>query len=106
MLNVVSNYSTNLMFRDHLNLNNLTLKYPKYTFFEVSGYLTPNPLPIQNILFFADLHGLEQVKESVKMLQLCPCDSEKLLCNCSSHPKKPLQITSLPGLKIITELLF
>ena len=65
MLNVVSNYSTNLMFRDHLNLNNLTLKYPKYTFFEVSGYLTPNPLPIQNILFSADLHELEQLKKNM-----------------------------------------
>ena len=70
MLNVVSNYSTNLMFRDHLNLNNLTLKYPKYTFFEVSGYLTPNPLPIQNILFSADLHELEQLKKiCVKITQ-------------------------------------
>ena len=37
-------------------LDKLTLKYPKFSYFQVGWY----PIPQQNIPFFADLHELEQ----------------------------------------------
>ena len=43
------------------NLDSLTMKYPKFCYFQVRRYL----LPPQNIPFFAYLHELEQVKKKV-----------------------------------------
>ena len=44
---------------NHQKLDNLTLNYPKIVL--LSGEVVPPPP--QNILFFADLHELEQVKK-------------------------------------------
>ena len=49
-------------------LDNLMLRYPKLSHFQVLWY----PLPLQKILFFAYLYNLEQEKKGVKMIQFCP----------------------------------
>ena len=60
-------------------LDNSTLKYPKFSYFQVRWYLL---LP-QNILFFADLHELEQVKKIVKMTKNFSIPYPPLQCEIS-----------------------
>ena len=54
----------------------LTLEYPKLSYFPVRWY----PLPPKNIIFFAELQELEQVKINVKMTQICT-DPPSLMWN-------------------------
>ena len=56
------------------------LNQKKIVKYHTFGLVPPSPLkrvkiknePPENILFFAELHQLEQVKKNVKVIQICP----------------------------------